>query len=233
MTSFASPSSRPSVRVHWQNLVLIVALGMVCVGALTGVTYLLWPTWRAAPQADPGRLPITIGSALFNVPSSAIRMKVQRRAGPQERIDLAFTYPALMPPEPRPRVTAETVDDFPVAADRLFLSISNDGDVITPTDRARIIYPRYVDSDGERQDGLLGRPFRDTSPYRGEDLFTADAPAFTVRCTRDTLTPGMCLSERRVNGAHLTFRFPRAWLSDWRGVASAMDRLVETLRKQA
>ena len=45
----------------------------------------------------------------------------------------------------------------------------------------------------------------------GEDLFAASAPAMVARCTRDAATPGMCLSERRVDGADLTFRFPRKW----------------------
>jgi hypothetical protein len=39
----------------------------------------------------------------------------------------------------------------------------------------------------------------------------------------------MCLSERRVDGADLTFRFPRSWLSQWREVAEAMDRLTAQL----
>lgn len=196
------------------------------------IIYLLWPTWRATTPKDPERLPITIGSALFNVPANAIRMRMQRRAGPQERIDLAFDYPSLSPPAPPPHVTADTVEAKPVAADRIFLSIAADGDVVTPTERARAIYPRYVEAQVETQDGLTGRAFRDSSPYRDEDLFTAEQPAFVSRCTRDTMTPGMCLSERRVDGAHLTFRFPRSWLSDWRKVAASMDKLVEQMQSK-
>lgn len=225
----SSPPSRAAPRVHRSNALTIAALGLLCCAATVSVAYLMWPSWRAAPLADQGRLPITIGSALFNVPSTAIRMKVQRRSGPQERIDLAFAYPSLQPPEPQARISASTIDDTPVASDRLFLSISADGDIVTPVERARTIYPRYVEGDGQTEAGLTGRPFRDASPYRGEDLFTGDAPAFVVRCTRESLTPGMCLSERRVNGAHLTFRFPRDWLSEWRDVASAMDRVVDQL----
>jgi hypothetical protein len=40
----------------------------------------------------------------------------------------------------------------------------------------------------------------------------------------------MCLSERRIDGADLTFRFPRSWLTQWRGVADAMDKLAVQLR---
>jgi hypothetical protein len=70
------------------------------------------------------------------------------------------------------------------------------------------------------------RAFRDGSPYGGEDLFSAIAPDITARCTRDAATPGTCLSERRVDGADLTFRFQRNWLAHWRDVAEAMDDLA-------
>lgn len=206
---------------------------LVSAAVLALIVYLLWPTWRAAAPNDPATLPITIGSALFNVPANAIRMRMQRRAGPQERIDLAFAYPSLQPPAPQAHVTADSVEDKPLAADRIFLSIAADGGVITPHERARTIYPRYVEALAETQDGLTGRAFRDNSPYRGEDLFMADNPALVTRCTRDGMTPGMCLSERRVDGAHLTFRFPRGWLSDWRAVAASMDKLVERMQSKA
>jgi hypothetical protein len=39
----------------------------------------------------------------------------------------------------------------------------------------------------------------------------------------------MCLSERRIGGADLTFRFPRNWLAQWRDVADAMDHLAVQL----
>jgi hypothetical protein len=228
-----SPSASPAPpvrRPHRPSLLAIAACVVVGAGALAVVTYLLWPTWRAGSPNDPNRLPITIGSALFNVPSQAIRMRLQRRSGPQERIDLAFDYPSLTPPAPQAPVTADSVEAMPIAANRIFLSIAAEGDVITPQERARTIYPRYVEGDGTTQDGLTGRAFRDTSPYRGEDLFVASAPNFVVRCTRDAMTPGMCMSERRVDGTYVTYRFPRAWLSDWRSVASAMDRLIEQMQ---
>jgi hypothetical protein len=44
------------------------------------------------------------------------------------------------------------------------------------------------------------------------------------------MTPGMCLSERRIDGADLTFRFPRTWLAQWRDVANAMERLTVRMR---
>jgi hypothetical protein len=220
-------------RPRWSTIFLVAASCVVAAGALTTVAYLLWPTWRATSADDPSRLPITIGSALFNVPAKAIRMRMQRRAGPQERIDLAFAYPSLLPPEPQAHLSAAGVEDKPVAINRIFLSIATDGGVVTPQERVRTIYPRYVEAQADTQDGLTGRAFRDNTPYRGEDLFMADKPALVTRCTRDAMTPGMCLSERRVDGAHLTFRFPRAWLSDWRNIAASMDKIVERMQAKA
>ena len=74
------------------------------------------------------------------------------------------------------------------------------------------------------------RAFRDGSPYSHEDFYAAETPNLVARCTRDGVTQGMCLSERRVDGADLTFRFPRGWLAQWRDVVSAMDRLTAQLR---
>jgi hypothetical protein len=64
----------------------------------------------------------------------------------------------------------------------------------------------------------------------GKPLHAFPHPALVARCTRDATTPGMCLCERRVGGADLTFRFPRQWLTEWRDVAGAMERLVQQLR---
>ena len=100
---------------------------MLC-AAMAVIIYLLWPTWQATAFAGPKQLPITVGGMLFNVPSEAIRMRLQRRSGAQDRIDLAFAYPSLSPPERQKHVTAETVDDTHVVVDRLLLSIALRGD---------------------------------------------------------------------------------------------------------
>jgi hypothetical protein len=155
-------------------------------------------------------------------------MTIQRHSGPQERVDLAFGYPSLDSPDAPKHVTAETVEQADRSIDRIFLSIAAHHDALAPDMRVRTIYPRYLDqASSPFADGLVMRAFRDTTPYSGEDLFVADdGPSLTARCTRDAATPGMCLSERRIEGADLTFRFPRSWLTQWRDVANAMERLT-------
>ena len=218
--------------IHRSHLVPFAVTGGVCLTALLVVAYLLWPTWDVEKPTDPSHLPMLIGNLPFNVPTKAIRVKLQKRTGPQERVDLNFLYPSLDAPEARPHIIADAIDENRVEIDRIFLSVAAHHDALAPDERVRTIYPRYLDSNPARvTDGLSVRPFRDNTPYASEDLVYSSSPQIVARCTRDGSTPGMCLSERRINGADLTFRFPRAWLTQWRDVASAMDQLVGRMRK--
>jgi hypothetical protein len=222
--------TRRNLRGH---LIPIIVSGLIAAGAIALVAYLLWPTWGPEVASDPGRLPVSIGASIFNVPPGAVRMKIQRHSGPQERVDLSFSFPSLEAPDapeaPR-HISADIAEDAIQPIDRIFLSIAAHHDALAPETRVRTIYPRYLEQAAPpAQDGLTARAFREGSPYSGEDLFLANAPALSARCTRDAKTPGMCLSERRVEGADLTFRFPRSWLAQWRDVADAMNRLTVQL----
>jgi hypothetical protein len=217
-------------RVRRGHFIPIALSGVVATVAIAVVAYLLWPTWGTDLSTDPGRLPVSVGSTLFNVPIHAFRMKVQKHSGPQERVDLFFLYPSLESPEAPKHVTADTVEDAIQPIDRIFLSIAAHHNALGPEARLRTIYPRYLDpASSAMQDGLNATAFRDGTPYSGESLFVAGSPAITARCTRDASTPGMCLSERRIGGADLTFRFPRTWLAQWRDVAGAMEHLTAQL----
>jgi hypothetical protein len=255
LLSSAPRRSRRSVKPRRGHLAPLLTAGLIAALAVTAVAWLLWPTWASKTPDSSERLPVSVGETLFNVSPHAFRRKVQRHSGPQERIDLNFVYPSLAPPDAPRHVTAETIEDVPQPIDRIFLSIAEHHDSLAPDVRLRTIYPRYLDSSEQpSQNGLSIHPFRDGTPYAGEDLFVAETPALdhdileqdaggkplhtfphpalVARCTRDVTTPGMCLSERRIGGADLTFRFPRRWLTEWRGVASAMERLVQQLHGQ-
>ena len=212
---------------HRSHMIPIVLGSAVSAGAIALVAYLLWPTWGVDASSSPARLPVSIGATLFNVPTAAIRMKIQRHSGPQERVDLNFSFPSLEPPDAPKHMSVDSVEETVQPIERIFLSIAAHRDTLAPDTRVRTIYPRYLEqASTPGQDGLTMRAFRDGTPYSNEDLFFANTPNLTARCTRDATTPGMCLSERRIDGADLTFRFPRTWLAQWRDVASAMDRLT-------
>jgi hypothetical protein len=232
MTFFSTAQhiARGSRQRHRSHMIPIMVGCAVAAGAIALVAYLLWPTWEPDASSAPARLPVSIGATLFNVPTTAIRMKIQRHSGPQERVDLSFAFPSLEPPDAPKHVSADTVEDAVQPIDRIFLSIAAHHDTLAPDTRVRTIYPRYLEpAPTPGEDGLTMRAFRDGTPYASEDLFIANMPNLNARCTRDAATPGMCLSERRIDGADLTFRFPRSWLAQWRGVANAMDWLTAQL----
>src|SRR5882757_2805377 len=208
-----------------------IALSLAGAGlAGAPVAYMLWPAPRAiAPDAP--SLPITIGGVAFNVPPASIRFKVQRRPGAQARIDLSFVWPSLTPPDASSKSLPA---DAPALAERLFVTIAASDSTLAPAERLKVIYPRYADAAPIiGTDGLSLQGFRDGSPYQGEDLMLEPAAPerFLLRCTRQVaLTPAMCLHERRIGGADVTVRFPRAWLDDWRSVADGIDRLIAGFR---
>jgi hypothetical protein len=231
LLSTAQHLARDTRRDPRSHMILIMIAVTIAAGAIALVAYLLWPTWGTRSAGAPDRLPVSVGATLFNVPTAAIRRKIQRHSGPQERVDLSFVFPSLEPPDLPKHVSAEMIEEKVQPIDRIFLSISAHHDALAPDSRIRTIYPRYLEQASTTvDDGLTMRAFRDGSPYANEDLFVASAPGLNARCTRDASTPGMCLSERRVDGADLTFRFPRSWLSQWRDVADAMNRLTAQLQ---
>ncbi|HEY0329848.1 MAG TPA: hypothetical protein VGC77_12195 [Rhodopseudomonas sp.] len=208
----------------------ILAAGLIATAAVTLIAYLLWPTWRVQQIGDPASLPIEVGATLFNVPTEAFRIKVQKHSGPQERVDLNFSYPSLQPPQPPKKLSVDSDGEVAQPIDRIFLSIIAHHDAMSPDTRLRTILPRYLAAAPvPGADDITVRAFRDGSPYSNEDLFVAANPPFAARCTRDGKTPGMCLAERRIEGADLTFRFPRQWLAQWRDVAGALERLTTLL----
>jgi hypothetical protein len=165
---------------------------------------------------------------------------VQRHPGQQERIDLEFMWPSLLPPQPDVKAPEKPADaavkDGTVAAvtsDRLFVTIAGLGAVLPPVERLRSIYPRYVKTQASAgRDGLAILPFRAGTPYDGEDLvyLGSDPEKFFARCTRPVRSvPGTCIHERAIDAAEITLRFPRDWLGDWRNVAASFDRLMAQL----
>jgi hypothetical protein len=202
--------------------------------AFAYVIYTLWPTWPAAP-AKPGvpHLPIIIADESFTVPPAAIRMEVQRRPGPQDRIDLVYSWPALVPPPATPTLKKGR-GGIALAEGRLFVSIMPKESPTDPVARFRTVYLRYVAGEHKpAPEGLVLVAFRADSPYRGEDLaYDERTPErFIVRCARSEheLAPATCLYERYAGDANITIRFPRELLSEWRALADGFDQLIANL----
>jgi hypothetical protein len=236
MTDVARHHAKPARKRAGASAGLLFALATLIVlilGAAALVALMLWPRWPGAAVApDTPALPITVGGVLFNIPPAAIRVPMQRHSGATERLDLAFLWPSLRPPDPAPKLApGETTPPI----DRLFVTIEPQSVGMPPSERVRMIYPRYLaDTQFDGPDGLKVIPFKEGTPYQNEDLFfdPAAQPGFVARCSRPGAagTPGMCLYERRIENADLTVRFPSEWLTVWRGVNDAIAKLIGQLR---
>jgi len=207
------------------TLLVLISLGVTALGF---VAYALWPRWPDAPAAaDAPTLPITVAGVPFNVPPQALRIVAQRTPGAQARIDLVYQWPSLVPP-------AETAVPSLSENDRVFVTIAA-STALAPLARLKNIYARYVAAEPTPgPQGLALYAFRDGTPYQGEDLaFDAAAPEkFLARCSRsrNPLTPGTCLDERRIGDADITARFPRHWLTNWRDVEAGLEKLIVGLQ---
>ncbi len=195
------------------------------------VAYVLWPRWPDAPiTLNAPFIPVTVAGVYFNIEPAAIRMPVQRRPGTQARVDLAYLWPSLTPPDPAIRPTLGAPAD-PNA--RLFVTIASGDGTLPLIERVQTIYPRYLVAEPTAgPDGLTLRGFRDGTPYQGEELvFELQAPEhFLARCSLlGVVNSGECLLERRIANADITLRFPRDWLSDWKSVAAGIDKLMTRL----
>jgi hypothetical protein len=209
----------------------LLLLGAVMVIAASYVAYVLWPRWpESQVTLDAPALPIIVAGVYFNIEPAAIRMAVQRRPGTQERVDLAYLWPSLTPPDPAVQPTLGAPVD---PNERLFVTIASGDGTLPLIERVQTIYPRYlVGEPVAGPPGLTLRGFRDGTPYQGEELvFESAAPEhFLARCSRKGVTnSGTCLLERRIGKADVTMRFPRDWLSDWKTVADGIDILTARL----
>ena len=255
MSVHTSPSPRGRRRARRILTSPLAGFGLLVAAAAGFITYVLWPTWPSAPVAlDAPSLPITIGNMLFQVPPAAVRATVQRHAGPQERLDLAFMWPSLKAPRPDGEVNGQTSGkplDTNVADDetgsigntgagslggRVFVTMTALRALLPPVERLNSIYPQYVEAKAVAgADGLAILPFRAGTPYEGEDLiYVAGNPEqFFALCSRQAgAVPGTCIHERVLGTADITMRFPRDWLEHWRDVAVSFDRLIAQLHPQ-
>jgi hypothetical protein len=212
-------------------------MGLAIAAALAFVLHVLWSGWQGSlPGPDVPALPITVAGVPFNVPPAAIRVAMQRQPGAQERVDLAFLWPSLLPPKgtPLPNVPTKGLPKVQTF-ERIFVTIAAARESLSPAERVKSVYPRYLEVEAAAGPGGLAMiAFRHGTPYQGEDLiYDETAPDnFLVRCSRNGAgaTPGMCLHVRRIGEADVTARFPRDWLTDWREVAGNIEQLIAKLR---
>ena len=220
---------RPAGRSPLTAPLLVFAAATLTAAAY--VAYVLWPRWPDAPASlNAPQIPVIVAGVTFNIEPAAIRMAIQRRPGTQGRVDLAYLWPSLTPPDPALHPSPGAPID---PNERLFVIIASGDETLPLMERVQTIYPRYLVAEPVAgPEGLTLRGFRDGTPYQGEELvFEQAAPEhFLARCSKKgVVNSGECLLERRIGKADITFRFPRDWLSDWKSVAAGIDRLMTRL----
>lgn len=147
---------------------LLLLGGAVVIAALY-IAYVLWPRWQGTPVAlDAPSLPIVIAGANFNIEPAAIREAIERHPGTQDRVDLAYLWPSLTPPDPQVKPTIGAPLD---PNKRLFVTITSGEGTLPLIERVKEISPRYlVPEPAAGPEGLTLRGFRDGTPYQGEEL---------------------------------------------------------------
>src|SRR5262249_14381524 len=145
-----------------QLLLPLIVFAAVAFTAFVYIGYVLWPRWPT-PRLDAPALPITVAGVAFHLPPAAIRLPGQRPPGAQERVDLAFLWPSLEPPDPNAKPPAPgTAPETSQAFARVFMTIASAGDTLAPADRALTIYPRYTATEAAPgPGGLTVVAFRD------------------------------------------------------------------------
>ena len=209
---------------------LLAFAGAVIVAALY-IAYVLWPRWPEAPVAlNAPALPIVVSAVTFNIEPAAIREAIERKAGVQDRVDLSYLWPSLLPPDP---AVTPSVGSPINPNQRLFVTIAAGDSTLPLRQRVEEIYPRYLVAEPTAgPDGLTLRAFRAGTPYEGEELVFEQAQPehFLARCSLKGVTnSGECLLERRIGNADVIFRFPRDWLKSWASVAAGIDKLIARL----
>src|SRR5262249_56024090 len=95
-------------------------------------------------RLDAPSLPITVAGVAFNLSPAAIRVPVQRRPGAQERVDLAFQWPSLEPPDPNAKPPApDTVPETLQAFARVFMTIATAAHTLPPPYPPPTPYPPH------------------------------------------------------------------------------------------
>ena len=209
----------------------LLVLGSGMIVAAFYIAYVLWPRWPDAPVTlNAPSLPIVIAGVNFNIEPAAIRRAIQRHPGTQQGVDLAYLWPSLVPPDPEAKPSVGAPVD---PNKRLFVTIASGESTLPIMARVKEIYPHYLGAEPTAgPPGLTLRSFRDDTPYQGEELVfeQADPAHFLARCTiKGVVNSGNCLLERRIGNADITFRFPRAWLTNWKSLAAGIDKLLARL----
>lgn len=218
----------------WQPL-LWFCLVTVVIFALVLLYYIL-PSPIAWIEAQPDPTPVTqavhltVGGEQFLIPANYIVYSAERQSGQYHRITLA----ALMPQfHGFSRAEARQFANDSARSRVVHLRIWADDLALSEAAQLRRVLLTFVTSPQGQAGpfGLTRYSFRSDNGYRGQDLFVGvyDGQTVVLRCWRMAATDHApdCMRDLRLgHNVVLSYRFKRAYLSQWREIAQGVGQLV-------
>jgi hypothetical protein len=189
-----------------------------------------------APTGDAAPVVLSVGSLRLSVPANYIAAAAGRAGGAQDMLALSALIPDMRGySEPEARLFAGNAPDSPV----VHLLLRRDAVNLDVAARlARVYMPNISDPHGEPGPfGLTRYGFRPETGYDRADLFAGMGNSGPVLLLCDRALPDLpspnCLvtANPPARDVSLSYRFKRAWLSQWRQIAGGVDGLVRRFAK--
>jgi hypothetical protein len=192
---------------------------------------------RPSPTSRTELVRFVVGGLAFAVPANYLLYANARQGGGLQTVELYAKYPGF---EGYSDEQAKTFAGSGAESPIVHIVIREDRFNLDEAERLRRIYLGYVVQGAQKPGpyGLTQYAFRDDSGYRDEDLFVGnvkDGPA-VMRCMRlseqDT-HPNCLRDERLARGVVMSYRFKRAYLSDWQQIARGVNNLTRSFIARA
>jgi hypothetical protein len=198
---------------------IIVGLLAFVVTICIGLAWLAADNIKQKSNPAPFTATFQIGQKAITVPGEWLRETMPTKGGVVVSLDLLVSF-----------------DEFVLGqaampqSSKIFISVSSADQSLDPAERVRLLYARFLTHEVKStENGLIRRAFKTGTAFENEELVFAapDGKAFAARCMaaqasgflRDT-----CLSEMRVNGLDVQFRFDPKLLNDWEALTRAIQR---------
>ena len=219
----------------------LVPLGLFgVIAALSGFFLLYYlrpppaPFRDSRPTAEARMVDLRVRGIDLHIPARFIEARAVRTGGDRDAVTLFAALPDMR--------------GYTDAEDGLFTGNAADSPVVhiliradangmdTQTRLARIYMPYIAQSEGEPAPfGLTRYVFRADSGYGRSDLYVGkgDGPLLLCEQPAQDLPSPNCLAIDRpiAQGVSLSYRFKRAHLARWQGVAADVNRLISNFRK--
>lgn len=212
-----------------RNLALALLFGAFAAAAVAAA--LLAVTGERGRAQNPGAgVEARIGATRLIYAPSLARGEDDRAGGALDALDLLVAYPQFAPPE-RPRAGQP-------AAALVFIHLRAQDSTLDPADRPIKLYARFLSPETQEEPGgLILRRFEQGRPYEKEELHLAapEGRAFFARCTKPANPPDglgeTCLSDLRLLGLDVQYRFSPSLLPEWETLQAGVLRLLEAMAR--